>query len=75
MKRISTTKTIGKGWVGRWRDNTLGWFLPTHCSGWSNWSNPPNESHILKGEKVYLCKITVEQIFKKNGRAITRNVK
>jgi hypothetical protein len=74
MKR-SKTKTIGQGWVGRWRDGTLGWFLPNHCSGYKNGADRWNDDPIIKDEKVYLCSITIKQKFKKNGSPITRVVK
>lgn len=65
------SKTVGYGWVGRWRDDTLGWFLPSHlgCG-----VNEPQTTDWNNGEKAVLCKINVEQVFGSDGREIVRTV-
>lgn len=74
-----TKKTVGYGFVGRWMDGTLGWWLPNHISGMPRERaepyNPCLDDLYNKPENLVLCKITVEQVFGKNGRVIGRKSK
>ena len=72
-KAFSTKiKTVGYGYVGKWKAGSLGWFLPNHLEGVNYVNEPPNPNENFKKEKAYLCKITVEQVFDKLGRPIVR---
>lgn len=71
-RKSSKTKTVSLGWCGRWSDGTIGWFMPVHCSGYSD---SPNDHPSFKGEKCIRVRITVEQVFDKRGRPIERIVK
>lgn len=65
-------ETRGSGWVGRWQDGALGWFIPSHVFGYKNLHEPANDNENLKGERVYLCDIIIRQRFDKKGRPIVR---
>lgn len=82
------TKVVGKSWVGRWNDGSLGWGIGPTISNWGTSMLSPDEcpwfydtrfkpwdNSKAKRDKVFLCRVTVEQIFDKNGRPITRNKK
>jgi hypothetical protein len=72
MKR-SKTETVGFGFVHRWCDGSLGWFLPQHLSGHGrSFIDRPNSNENAKHEPAFLCKITVTQVFNKRGRPIIR---
>lgn len=71
-------KSVGYGFVGKWEDGQLGWFLPNHLTATGRRlpdiaAAHPNWSNI--GERSYLCKITVELVRDKLGRPIIRKVK
>jgi hypothetical protein len=69
----SKTKTVGFGYVNRWNDGSLGWFLPLHLAGdGRRFSESPNPNANAKHEPAFLCKITVTQVFDKRGRPIIR---
>lgn len=80
--KMGRTKTVGFGWVGRWWGNadsreegeatgTLGWAMPPFLDdGAAN----INLEDWAGGTKVYLCQITVKQVFDKRGRPIVRRV-
>lgn len=86
VKRDKFTKTVGKTWAGRWNDGTLGWGIGHHVASNNSASMLEPEGHEwfydtrpmswlgkeAQREKVFLCKITIEQIFDKNGRPIIR---
>lgn len=72
MRNKSKTRSVGYGWVGRWDDGTLGWFLPNHLTGYRN--DGPNDNEHLKGETVFKCRITIEQVLSTNGREITKRI-
>lgn len=64
-------KTIGMGYVGRWKDGSLGWFMPRHFEG--GIKKTPYKPYLQKdwcnnGEFAYLCKITIEPIINKRRR-------
>ena len=74
----SLTKTVGFGYVGRWENGSggPGWFLPSHLTGYTQSNEPPHEDAALfASEPFVLCRITVEQVFGVDGRAITRKVR
>lgn len=74
----SWTKTVGFGYVGRWKNGDVGWFMPRMVGGRHD-NEPPNDDASKfvgdDGETFVLCRITVEQVFASNGRAITRRVR
>ncbi len=79
MSKKSKEKTVGYAFIGRWNDGTLGWGMPDVLSG-----NPRRfldgtgrlfEENSMNGDRAFLCKVTIEQVFKSNGAAITRRVK
>ena len=69
--------TTGKGWVGRWRDGSVGWVMPEHLKGYSYGSAdaPHTRRYIEADDKFYLCKITVHVLKDKKGRPITRSAR
>lgn len=74
MKRPKT-EVVGKGYVGRWKDGTLGWFMPKCLTGFKRDREKPAAHDYNRGEKSYLCEISVKQVFDKRGRPIVRIVK
>lgn len=70
-------KTKGKGYVGTWKTDELGWWMPQHVHPHSVGS--PNTEGIQKGyldeERVFLCEITIKPLTDKKGRPITRIIK
>ena len=74
-KTVSTpTKVIGYGYVGRWCDGTLGWAMTDHVDGrYGGLGSPKDVPWTRDSEQnAVLCRITVEQVFNRDGRAITR---
>ena len=71
----SKTKTVGYGWVSKWKEGTLGWFLPAHLCGYNGSNEIFNGHECQKGEMAYLCRIEVKQVFDSKGREIVRVVK
>lgn len=68
-KKKDPNVTVGYGYVGRWHDGTLGWFLPTHLLGYNiRLPEPPDSQGFAKGELFELCKITVEKVPGKRKR-------
>lgn len=66
-------KTVGYGWVARWRDDeTLGWLLPEHLPPWNSQPRPTNYN---AGTKLVLCRITVEVVKRSDGKSIGRILK
>lgn len=58
-------KTVGFGYVGRWKNGTLGWFLPTHLCGRRDGSEHPNDEagvYSNDDDRFALCRITIEQV-------------
>jgi hypothetical protein len=84
VKTTKFTKTIGKAWVGRWNNGVLGWGMSHHIHPNMTGSILEQKEHPWfwdwhdgKGEKsdwnkVWLCKVTVEQVFDHRGRPIVR---
>ncbi len=87
-KPVSTkyTVTVGKTWAGRWSDGVLGWGIGHHVAPNNGASMLEEAGHEwfydmrpmpiwgdkAERNKVFLCKVTLEQIFDKNGRPIVR---
>ena len=77
---------MGKTWAGRWNDGTLGWGVGHHVAknngasmlemAGHEWFYDTSPKSWLGDkaarDKVFLCKVTLEQIFDKNGRPIVR---
>ena len=71
-------KVVGYGYVGRWSDGTLGWFMPMHMS-----NNSEKYPHIprgrgylfCRGELAEKCKITIEPVKNSKGLPIRRRIK
>jgi len=72
--KTGTEKTVSYGWVGRWRDGTLGWFMPQFACACG--TDAPSREKLQKyaepDTRFTLCKITVEQVRDKNGKPINR---
>lgn len=66
--RYGKKKTVGYGWVGRWRDGRLGWVLPDHLGCGTN--QPYDRDYLRPDDKLVLCKITVEVVSRSDGRCI-----
>lgn len=73
MSRSDKNKVVGYGYVGRWADGSIGWFLPTHIAGSQTPESPSHaaEEHA-SGELFELCKITVEVVHGKRRRRVKR---
>ena len=76
--KLGKTKSVGYGYVAKWRDGTLGWKVPPHIS---EQSRQPRLDEADKGilrrgghDRLIFCKITIEQVFDSKGRAITRKI-
>ena len=67
--KLGKKQSVSFGWVGRWSDGTLGWFLPHHLA------YPPNGPEVPAGETAVLCRITVELVRDSMGREIRKIVK
>lgn len=65
--KFGMKKSVGYGFVGKWRDGTLGWCLPKHLA---QGNNTPDIEPWNQNEKAVLCKITVEKVMRKDGREI-----
>lgn len=67
----------GRGFVGVWRDNRAGWFMPRHVSGNRTIDHPETGDvhEYIKGERLFLCEITVTPILDSLGRPITKIIK
>jgi hypothetical protein len=52
-------RSIGYGYVGRWKTGEIGWFLPDHVIGATDYVEPPSitAEEAAKGEKFELCRI------------------
>jgi len=62
-KKVNKNKLVAYGYVGRWSDGTLGWFLPRHLSQYDTLSKPSSPDKTfdsMVGELAELCKITIE---------------
>jgi len=68
----SEEKTVGYGYVGRWRapDQTLGWSMPSCVGGYAGQNERPSKTDWNKGEPHFLCKITIEEVLDSRGRRI-----
>ena len=71
-------KTVGYGYVGRWSDGTLGWFMPMCMS--NNSERHPyipsgKEYSFCWGELAEKCRITIEPIKNHKGLPIRRRIK
>lgn len=74
--KFGEKKSVGYGYVGTWKggdDDDLGWCMPKHLSDSRRYGVGTAEvDGWNKGEPVYLCKITVEQIVDSLGRPIVK---
>lgn len=70
-KAASPDRSVGYGYVGRWNDGRIGWFLPCFTS---HPRRSPAESSMPADypDPVFLCRVTVEVVRDSRGRAITR---
>lgn len=83
-KKSKAKRTTGYGYVGLWRNGTLGWWLPrclaaNHrlpCGRLCYSAEPPNGEAVTvsgaENDRAVLCKITVEPCLTSNGRLIKR---
>lgn len=76
-KKVKIPKdNTGRGFVGVWRNNKAGWIMPTHLTGNSiDHPDIENLQQYAKGERLFLCEITVTPILDALGRPITKIVK
>jgi hypothetical protein len=70
---LGEDKTVGYGWVARWRDGSLGYILPDHLGHGNN--KPAQKDWFPPGMKGVLCKITVEVVGRSDGRRIGKTLK
>jgi hypothetical protein len=80
LRTASKDKTTGYGFVGRWRDGTLGWILPDYLSGYSrgSYTEPPSPRFHKSArpiDRAVLCRITIEVVKDSRGRSIVRKPK
>lgn len=71
----SATKTVGYGYVAKWNDGSLGRILPDYvhgCNGLADRVTLRGRTYICTGDRSYLCRITIEQVFDSRGRPIVR---
>lgn len=79
-KKIQLPKeNKGYGYTGVWKDGKAGWFMPSHIVGGDftrQYPDTPLMSHpCLKGERLFLCEITIKPLTDKKGRPITKIIK
>jgi len=63
--------TLGRAYVGVWRDGSLGWCAPKYIHSKSD-SGKPETTKYNRGRRVYLCEVSITPILDKNGRPIVR---
>lgn len=70
-KRRSPDRSVGYGYVGRWLDGDIGWWLPSFGG---HPRRSPGESSMPAecDEPVFLCRVTIEVVRDSRGRPITR---
>ena len=70
---MSKRKLTAYGYVGEWRDKTLGWFLPKFLHKSDTKKRPAHPYATFDsaiGRKGVLCKITIEEIPNRNKRKV-----
>lgn len=62
-----------------WKDNKAGWMGASHLCGTRNSPDYPadrddqvNRKELLDGNRLFMCKITIEPLKTKTGKPITR---
>ena len=69
-------KTIGYGFIGVWANGSVGWMGLSHIGGSREYPDMPVDSpdrkEIMKGERLFMCKVTVTPLLDKKGRPITK---
>ena len=68
----------GFGYVGRWIDGQLGWFLPKHmtpivrseAAARRGVRGHAINNQYTKGQRLVLCRITIEPVLDSKGREI-----
>lgn len=79
-KKIALPKpTVGYGYTGIWHTGQAGWFMPQFVYGSIDRKFPDDpirkeDMPLLDGERLFLCKITIEPLVDKAGRPITKIV-
>lgn len=73
----SKDKVEAKAWVGEWFGGSIGWLLP-FCLDERD-TKPDFHQYGVAGRcaeplTLYRCRITVERLFDKRGRPITRRI-
>jgi hypothetical protein len=80
-KKIKIPKaTKAYGFSGVWQSGCVGWMGLSHIGSkerrYPEYPNMNGErAEILKGERLFLCEITMKPVLDKKGRPITRIVK
>ena len=79
-RRKTTLPTTTRGYVGLWRDGSVGWFMCEFVSANARMpsgrlrypAEPPRRDPNASGETAVLCEITVRPVRRKDGRLVTR---
>jgi hypothetical protein len=76
-KKRNKDKVISYGYVGRWRDGTLGWSCPSIVRGYRDRQlrEKPEVQDFNENQPHYLCKITIELVKNKKGKHIMKRLK
>lgn len=72
-----SNKVKAYGFVGAWRDGTLGWLMPEHIYGWGEkvsrkFPDRPAKTFLNEPQRLVLCEITVKVVKNKKGKPIVR---
>lgn len=76
-KIVIPNPTKGYGYIGTFRDNTLGWFMSEHLSRDKKYPgyNYRAEGFVKPNQRFFLCEIVLKPIKDKLGRPITKIIK
>ncbi len=71
--------TKGYGYVGVWSDGYIGWECAPHVTGKDDKKSPHSSdvkrNDVLKGKRLFLCKIDITPLKDKKGRPITKIIR
>lgn len=79
-KKIKIPKPMKSyGYTGVWQSGEVGWMGIAHLGGSRKYPDAPfmegSRKEILKGERLFLCKIIARPLKDKKGRPITKIIK
>ena len=76
MSKIKIPESVtGYGYVGAWKSpkSKLGWFVAPFIYGKQDRQNPAiTDNPNAKGERFFLCEITIKPVLDKKKRPITK---